>query len=58
MKPALTIWHDSPESALSAAKAAAKRLKSEYQGWDFPEGRGFAVWYGGYIVERHLVRRV
>lgn len=52
----LVFWHDDDDAALRAAKAAGKRKGCEYQGWDFPEGRGFAVRKDGSIVEKHLIR--
>ena len=54
----LTFWYDDPEAALRAAKAAGKRRGCRFNGYVFPEGRGFEVWREGVLVERHIVRKV
>lgn len=57
MRPVpLYFYYNDPEAALKAAKAAGKRKGSEYQGWEFPEGKGFAVWKEGFIIEKHIIR--
>ena len=53
----LYFYYDNPEAALKAAKASGKRKDCEYQGYEFPEGKGFAVWKGGFIIEKHIIRR-
>ena len=57
MRPVpLYFYYDDPEVALKAAKAAGKRKGCEYQGWKFPEGKGFAVWKEGFVIEKHIIR--
>lgn len=57
MRPVpLYFYYDDPEVALKAAKAAGKRKDCYFEEREFPEGKGFAVWKEGFIIEKHIIR--
>lgn len=58
MTPVPLYFHyDNPEATLKAAKAVGRRKDCYFAGSEFPEGKGFAVMKGRFIIEKHIVRK-